>query len=75
VLGQERFELSKRALLQRQRAARKETEESLAKTHGANDAREIAFHLSECFEGSGVPYGCAARFEAVFESGDPRGGL
>ena len=50
MLGQQRFELSKRALLQRQRVARKAIEESLAKTHGANGAREIAFHLSECFE-------------------------
>ena len=50
VLGQERSKLSKRALLQRQRATRKAIEEALAKTHGASDAREIAFHLSECFE-------------------------
>jgi len=51
VLGQERSKLSKRALLQRQRAARKAIEEALAKTHGGGrDAREIAFHLSECFE-------------------------
>jgi hypothetical protein len=50
VLGQEHSELSKRALLQRQRAARKAIEEALAKTHGASGAREIAFHLSECFE-------------------------
>lgn len=50
VLGQERFELSKRPLLQRQRAARKAIAEALAKTHGASGAREIAFHLSECFE-------------------------
>jgi hypothetical protein len=50
VLGREHFELSKRALLQRQRAARKAIEEALAKTHGASDAREIAFHLSKCFE-------------------------
>lgn len=50
VLGQERSELSKRALLQRQRAAKKTIEEALAKTHGARGAREIAFHLSECFE-------------------------
>jgi hypothetical protein len=50
VLGQERLELSKRALLQRQRAARKAIEDALAKTHGASGAREIAFHLSECFE-------------------------
>jgi hypothetical protein len=50
VLGQERSKLSKRALLQRQRAARKAIEEALAKTHVARDAREIAFHLSECFE-------------------------
>jgi len=50
ALGQERSKLSKRALLQRQRAARKAIEEALAKTHGARSAREIAFHLSECFE-------------------------
>jgi hypothetical protein len=50
VLGQERSKLSKRALLQRQRAARKAIEEALVKTHGARDAREIAFHLSACFE-------------------------
>jgi len=50
VLGRERSELPKRALLQRQRAARKAIEEALAKTHGARGAREIAFHLSECFE-------------------------
>ena len=50
VLGQERSELSKRALLQRQRAAQKTIEKALAKTYGARDAREIAFHLSECFE-------------------------
>jgi hypothetical protein len=25
-------------------------EKALAKTHGARSAREIAFHLSECFE-------------------------
>jgi hypothetical protein len=50
VLGRERSELSKRALLQRQRAARKAIAEALANTHGASDAREIAFHLSECFE-------------------------
>jgi len=46
------FELSKRALLQRQRAAQKAIEEALAKTYGARDAREIAFHLSQCFEGA-----------------------
>ena len=46
VLGPERSELSKRALLQRQRAAQKAIEEALAKTHGARSAREIAFHLS-----------------------------
>lgn len=50
VLGQERSELSKRALLQRQRAAGKAIEEALAKTHGARNAREIAFYLSQCFE-------------------------
>jgi hypothetical protein len=52
VLGQEHFELSKRALLQRHRAVRKAIEEALAKTHGARNAREIAFNLSECFEGA-----------------------
>jgi|GEM_PF-2036676 len=52
VLGREHFELSKRALLQRQRAAQKAIEEALAKTYGARDAREIAFHLSQCFEGA-----------------------
>ena len=36
VLGRERSELSKRALLQRQRAARKAIAEALAKTHGAS---------------------------------------
>jgi hypothetical protein len=50
VFGQERAKLSKRALLQRQRAAQKTIEKALAKTHGARSAREIAFHLSECFE-------------------------
>jgi hypothetical protein len=50
VLGPARSQLSKRALLQRQRAARKAIEEALAKTHGASGAREIAFHLSACFE-------------------------
>ena len=50
VLGQERSKLSKRVLLQRQRATRKAIEEALTKTHGARDAREIAFHLSQCFE-------------------------
>jgi len=52
VLGRGHFELSKRALLQRQRAAQKAIEEALAKTYGARDAREIAFHLSQCFEGA-----------------------
>jgi len=52
VLGREHFELSKRALLQRQRAAQKAIEEAFAKTYGARDAREIAFHLSQCFEGA-----------------------
>jgi hypothetical protein len=50
VLGLEHSELSKRALLQRKRAARKAIEGALAKTHGASCAREIAFHLSACFE-------------------------
>jgi hypothetical protein len=50
VLGQEHFELSKRALLQRHRAARKAFEEALAETHGKRNAREIAFNLSACFE-------------------------
>jgi hypothetical protein len=50
VLGRERSELSKRALQQRQRAARKAIEEAFARTYGARNAREIAFHLSECFE-------------------------
>jgi hypothetical protein len=50
LLGQERLEPLKRALLRRQRAARKAIEEALAKTHGASGTREIAFHLSECFE-------------------------
>jgi hypothetical protein len=50
VLAQPRSKLSKRALLERQRAARKAIEEALAKTHGARGAREIAFHLTECFE-------------------------
>jgi hypothetical protein len=39
-------------LLQRQRAAQKAIEEALAKTHGARSAQEIAFHLSQCFEGA-----------------------
>jgi hypothetical protein len=52
LLGQERAKLSKRALLQRQRAAQKAIEEALAKTHGARSAQEIAFHLSQCFEGA-----------------------
>lgn len=50
VVGPARSELSKRALLQRQRAAQKAIAEALAKTHGARNAREIAFHLSQCFE-------------------------
>jgi hypothetical protein len=50
VLGQERSKLSNRALLQRQRAARKAIEEALAKTRGSRSAREIASHLSQCFE-------------------------
>jgi hypothetical protein len=52
VLGREHFELSKRALLQRQRAAQKAIEEVLGKTHGARSAREIAIQLSQCFEGA-----------------------
>jgi hypothetical protein len=52
VLGREHFELSKRALLKRQRAAQKAIEEALAKTYGARNARESAFHLSQCFEGA-----------------------
>ena len=50
MLGQERSKLSKRALIKRQRAARKAIEEALVKIHGVVSAREIAFHLSECFE-------------------------
>ena len=50
VLAQPRSKLSKRALLERQRTARKAIEEALAKTHGARGAREIAFHLTACFE-------------------------
>jgi hypothetical protein len=52
VLGRERSELSERALLRRQRAARKAFAEALANTHGAHSARKIAFHLSGCFEGA-----------------------
>ncbi len=51
VLGRAPSELSERALLQRQRAARKAIEEALGKGYGgASDARDIAFHLSEWFE-------------------------
>jgi hypothetical protein len=50
VLGQARFRLSQRALLQRQRAARKAIEVALAKSHGERDARKIAFHLSQWLE-------------------------
>jgi hypothetical protein len=51
VLGRALSELSERALLQRQRAARNAIEEALGKGHGrARDARDIAFHLSEWFE-------------------------
>jgi hypothetical protein len=39
-------------LLQRQRAAQKAIEEALAKTYGPRNARESAFHLSQCFEGA-----------------------
>jgi hypothetical protein len=50
VLGQARFRLSKRALLQRQRAARKAIEAALRDKYGARDARDIAFHLSQWLE-------------------------
>jgi len=50
VLGQARSKLSKHALLQRQRAARKAIQEALGKSYGTHGAREIAFHLSEWFE-------------------------
>ncbi|HXV80719.1 MAG TPA: hypothetical protein VEG60_12650 [Candidatus Binatia bacterium] len=50
LLGQERAKLSKRTLLQRQRAAQKAIEEALAKTHSERNAWEIAFNLSQCFE-------------------------
>ncbi len=50
LLGRVPSELSERAVLRRQRAARKAIEEALAKRHGASDARDIAFHLSEWFE-------------------------
>lgn len=50
LLGQERAKLSKRTLLQRQRAAQKAIEEALAKTHSARNAWEIAFNLKQCFE-------------------------
>ena len=50
VLGQARFGLSKRALLQRQRAARKAIEAALRDKYGARDARDIAFHLSQWVE-------------------------
>jgi hypothetical protein len=52
VLGREHFELSERTLLRRQRAARKAIAEALANTHGVRSAREIAFNLSQCFEGA-----------------------
>jgi hypothetical protein len=50
VLGEARFGLSKRALLQRQRAARKAIEAALRDKYGARDARDIAFHLSQWVE-------------------------
>ena len=50
VLGQARFGLSQRAVLQRQRAARKAIEVALAKSHGERDTRKIAFHLSQWLE-------------------------
>jgi len=42
--------LSGRALLLRQRVARKTIAEALARRHGAPGAQEIAFHLVEWFE-------------------------
>lgn len=50
LLGAKLSELSDRALLRRQRAARKVIAEALGATHGASSASEIAFHLSEWFE-------------------------
>jgi hypothetical protein len=50
VLGQARFGLSKHALLQRQRAARKAIEAALRDRYGARHARDIAFHLSQWLE-------------------------
>lgn len=49
VLRREPSELSDRALLQGQRAARTAIEKALGKRHGASDARAIALHLSEWF--------------------------
>lgn len=50
VLGQASFGLSQHALRKRQRAARKAIEEALEKSHGARNARKIAFHLSQWLE-------------------------
>jgi aldehyde dehydrogenase (NAD+) len=50
VLGWTPSELAARTLLQRQRAARRVVENALATSHGASEARDIAFHLSEWFD-------------------------
>lgn len=50
VLGRALSDLSERALLRRQRAARKAIREALSKSYGARGAREIAFHVSGWFE-------------------------
>ena len=49
VLGRTPTKLSERTLLQRQRAARRVIKDALATSHGARDARDIAFHLSAWF--------------------------
>lgn len=50
VLGLPLSGLPERALLQRRRAARNAIEAALAKRHGADEAGDIAYHLSAWFE-------------------------
>ena len=50
LLGQANFGLSKRASLLRERAVLKTIEDALGKSHGARNARAIAFHLSQWLE-------------------------
>ena len=50
VLGPTLSGLSERALLQRQRTARKAIQAALAERHGSSEAGDIAFHLLAWFE-------------------------